>query len=87
MAVNYQGGTATNTNYVNIEITNTNTYAFKTTHVVNFGITNGYVVSNTFTVFFAKTTELTFKASALVDAPTGKNYKIQSIQLYFTRIA
>jgi hypothetical protein len=60
-------------------ITNTNTYAFKTTHVVNFGITNGYVVSNTFTVFFAKTTELTFKASALVDAPTGKNYKIQYI--------
>jgi hypothetical protein len=87
MEVNYQGGSATNTNYVYIEVRTTNSYALKTTHVVNFGITTGYVVTNTFTVYFAKTTELTFNASALVDAPTGKNYKIQSIQLYFTRIA
>jgi hypothetical protein len=87
MVVNYQGGSATNTNYVAIEVTNATRYSLVDTHVVNFAITTGYTISNTFTVYFANTTELTFKASALVDAPTGKNYKIQYIQLYFTRIA
>jgi hypothetical protein len=87
MVVNYQGGSATNTNYVAIEVTNATRYSLVDTHVVNFAITTGYTISNTFTVYFANSTELMFKASALVDAPTGKNYKIQYIQLYFTRIA
>ena len=83
----YSGGSATNTNYVDIKVINIGSHQYKNTHFVNFAVPGGHNISDSFTVFFAKDTQLMFQASLLFSAPTGKSCKISYMELLFTRLA
>ena len=87
MTTSYFASTATNTNYVRLYATNYGGGSWTTTQTVNFAISNGPILTETFVMAFGDNTDLILKAELMFDPPTGKTCIIQYISLLFTRIA
>jgi len=87
MQILFGGGTATDTNWVMLQMRIDGSRGWWNDKFVNFGITPGVSVSATFTVYFAKSTTMTFYAATRFAPPSGKNYKVDAVYLTFTRIA
>jgi hypothetical protein len=87
LEVSYSGGSATDTNYVNLLLDNSGGTSWSNTRLINFGLTGGHLITETFTMYFAQSTRLVFSATTQNAPPTGKNYKIQYTIFTFTRIA
>ncbi len=75
----YDGGTATDTNWVYLIMADEGTQGWFHHHFVNFNIPGGINFRETFTVFFAQITEMTFYAGTRFVPPPGQNYKILSL--------
>ena len=86
VTVSYNGSTATDTNYVDFGVVNLGAFSFSRTHFVNFSL-HTYMYRDTFTVFFSSSKRLVFRAQTNSMPPTGKNYKISTLNVMFTRIA
>ncbi len=87
LQVLFGSGTATDTNWVIMQMRIDGARGWWNEQFVNFGITPGFSFMATFTVFLARSTMMTFYAATRNAPPAGKNYKIDAVNLTFTRIA